>query len=111
MFGFIERQEIEGQFAISTGQYLPKNMGTQGRYMDAAPAYNLAGIEIIGEEDKLFYKVKLPENWTVEPHSNSQYWSDLKDDNGKVRAEIFYKAAFYDRDAFINIPDFRGSHV
>lgn len=50
--------------------------------------------------DDLFVSVQLPDGWHKEPADHSM-WSDLLDDRGRKRASIFYKAAFYDRDAFI----------
>jgi hypothetical protein len=46
--------------------------------------------------------VSLPPGWKVVPTDHSM-WSDLVDAKGEKRASIFYKAAFYDRDAFIRI--------
>ncbi len=64
--------------------------------------YKELGIEIINEENDLFYNVKLPYNIKLKD-SESVYWTYLVDKNGKELASIFYKAVFYDRDAFINI--------
>lgn len=50
--------------------------------------------------DDLFVEVQLPEGWEKVPTSHSM-WSELVDEKGRKRASIFYKAAFYDRDAFI----------
>lgn len=67
-----------------------------------AKKYKELGIEIINEENDLFYNVKLPYNIKLNG-SESVYWTYLVDENGKELASIFYKAVFYDRDAFINI--------
>ena len=63
--------------------------------------YEKMGIEIISEYDDLFYSVKLPEGWEIKSTDHSM-WNDLFDGKGRKRANFFYKAAFYDRDAFIN---------
>lgn len=63
--------------------------------------YEKMGIKVIGEYDDLFYNVQLPEGWKVEATEHSM-WNNLLDDKGRKRASFFYKAAFYDRDAFIN---------
>lgn len=63
--------------------------------------YDKMGIEIISEYDDLFYSVKLPEGWEIKATDHSM-WNDLFDNKGRKRANFFYKAAFYDRDAFIN---------
>jgi len=74
--------------------------------MSAEEAYERWGIEIIGETegDDLFYDVILPDGWKKEATGHSM-WTKLVDENGDVKAQIFYKDAFYDRDALININD------
>lgn len=42
--------------------------------------------------------VELPDGWK-KVGTNHDMHSDLVDETGKVRASIFYKAAFYDRRA------------
>lgn len=59
------------------------------------------GIKIVKQYDDLFYSVELPEGWKVEA-TDHHMWNNLFDDKGRRRANFFYKAAFYDRDAFIN---------
>lgn len=61
------------------------------------------GIKVVEktEEDELFLTVKLPNGWKIERTDHS-LWTKLVDDKGRQRATIFYKAAFYDRDSFIN---------
>lgn len=63
--------------------------------------YEKMGIKIISEHDDLFFDVELPEGWKIEATSHHM-WNNLLDDKGRKRANFFYKAAFYDRDAFIN---------
>ena len=63
--------------------------------------YEKMGITIVGQYDDLFYDVQLPEGWEIKATDHSM-WNDLFDDKGRKRANFFYKAAFYDRDAFIN---------
>lgn len=63
--------------------------------------YEKMGIEIVSEYDDLFYSVKLPKGWEIKATDHSM-WNNLFDDKGRKRANFFYKAAFYDRDAFIN---------
>lgn len=52
--------------------------------------------------DDLFIPATLPEGWTREG-SDHAMWSHLKDEHGRRRASIFYKAAFYDRRAFMHL--------
>lgn len=64
--------------------------------------YKEIGIEIINEENDLFYNAKLPYNLKLKG-SESIYWTYLVNEEEKELASIFYKSAIYDRDAFINI--------
>lgn len=87
----IEMQESRGQKELVESQVLP----TEG--LD-----KIHGI-VIGDKvpgDPMFTYVTLPEGWKKESTDHSM-WSSLVDDKGRVRASIFYKAAFYDRSAFI----------
>lgn len=74
---------------------------TQGLDRDRA-AFEAMGIKIgaVCEDDKLFTRVEMPEGFKIV--SNSSLWSKLVDAQGRERASMFYKAAFYDRDAFIS---------
>lgn len=63
--------------------------------------YEKMGITIVEEADDLFWNVNLPEGWVIKATDHSM-WNNLFDDKGRKRANFFYKAAFYDRDAFIN---------
>ena len=67
--------------------------------------YKLLGIEIIEEYDDLFYRVNMPEKWTV---TNKGYWNYVKDKDAADIITYFYNSLIYDRDAYvrsINIPD------
>ena len=96
----IERQEARGQRTAVREQWLPKSLGGFKRE-DAQQKYEALGIKILGVVDNLFFKVELPEGWEVIPQDGSSYWNSLCDGSGKEVAHFFYKAAFYDRDAFI----------
>ena len=97
---FIELQEAAGQQSLVTNCLLPKIEATGFQRIYAKPHYTAMGIEIIEDVNDLFFKVKLPEGWSLKATEHTM-WNELIDDQGKTRAEIFYKAAFYDRDAFI----------
>lgn len=87
----IEAQEAEGQRKLTADQTLPKRMGDQ-------TVYEGWGIEFGQDADDIFVLAILPEGWEKKPTEHSM-WSDLVDGKGRKRAEIFYKAAFYDRSA------------
>lgn len=108
--GGIERQEAEGQRQLVTAENarLPKDINDyRFRGKVAAEVYALAGIKVVGDYDDLFLNVQLPEGWKLEPTDHSM-WSKLLDEKGRERAAIFYKAAFYDRNAHFSFtPRFR----
>lgn len=54
------------------------------------------------KNDDLFIDVVLPEGWKKE-YTNHSMWSRIIDDKGRERMTVFYKASFYDREAFINL--------
>lgn len=93
----IERSEARGQKLLINSETLPHkfNSGTREQF-------EKMGI-VFGEKiDDIFSFVILPQGWKKVATDHSM-WSKLLDDQGRERASIFYKAAFYDRDAFLNI--------
>jgi hypothetical protein len=100
----IEQQEAQGQKELTESSQLPKMVRIGYKDCDAKDVYQKMGIEILStnNDDKLFVDVRLPEGWKVIPTDHSM-WSNLVDENESPRGSIFYKAAFYDRSAFMNI--------
>lgn len=95
--GGIEAQEAAGQKSFVANSTLPIecNSGIHEQFEQI-------GI-VFGEPvDDLFIEVQLPDGWRKERTEHSM-WSNLLDAQGRVRATLFYKAAFYDRCAFMNI--------
>ena len=104
----IENQEKRGQQMVVEYCRLPKatnhcsNIRPKRDDFEFTKAqYEKMGIKIIDEYDDLFWNVQLPDGWKIEA-TTYPLWNDLIDDKGRVRATFFYKATFYDRDAFIN---------
>lgn len=99
----IKDQEARGQKELvdstnQTLQILPTNMPLEAReYLEKN------GVEFIGEipDDDMFQHVKLPEGWEIRSTDHSM-WTELVA-NGEKVASIFYKAAFYDRSAFLRL--------
>lgn len=58
------------------------------------------GFKVNGEADDLFYRVTPPDGWTK---TTEGYWTTVWDATGKERISQFFKGAFYDRSAFLNI--------
>jgi len=97
--GAIERSEARGQRELVAAAVLP----TQGLLQPKERvAWEAMGIVIgdVVEGDDVFTNVTLPTGWAKRATDHSM-WSDLVDSKGRKRAAIFYKAAFYDRSAFI----------
>lgn len=101
----IETQKAVGQMELVRSDQLPARV-EYPRGARAEMVYEKMGIKVIGrsEDDDQFLDVELPPGWRKRA-TEHYMWSELIDDTGKVRATIFYKAAFYDRDAFINIEE------
>lgn len=97
--GSIEAMEAKGQKELVASSQLPMECSPGGR-----EALIKAGV-IFGEVsqgDKLFCNVTLPQGWRKVGTDHSM-WSDLRDEKDRVRARIFYKAAFYDRRAHMSV--------
>jgi len=101
----IERQEKQGQKELIYSSQLPLKWGCNSDRVELFKQYEKMGIKIdiagIKKDDNLFIDVELPEGWSKQSTEHAM-WSNLIDDKGRIRAQIFYKAAFYDREAFIN---------
>lgn len=52
--------------------------------------------------DPLFTQVELPAGWK-KVGSDHDMWSYVHDEKGRQRISVFYKAAFYDRRAFMSV--------
>ena len=78
-------------------------MGRYSQY-DCKDILEAAGVKFLGpvEGDPIFQRVTLPAGWSKKATDHSM-WSNLVDDKGRVRARIFYKAAFYDRSATLSL--------
>jgi hypothetical protein len=94
----IYAQEAAGQRQLVNSDRLP----TDAKPDDAA--YEALGITF-GEpdpSDPMFRPATLPEGWKRQPTDHSM-WSEIVDAHGRERIAVFYKAAFYDRRAFMRI--------
>lgn len=96
--GGIEAQEAAGQASMVAACHLPRRVtGFLGGTTIDFVAQRL-GITLGAIVDDLFIAANLPDGWKMVPTAHSMH-SDLVDDKGRRRAGIFYKAAFYDRNA------------
>lgn len=58
-------------------------------------------------DDPMFRPATLPDGWTKQRTDHSM-WSRIVDEHGRERVSIFYKAAYYDRRAFMRTVTVRG---
>jgi hypothetical protein len=91
--GGIERQEADGQRTLVESAMLPKEINGATREQLTA-----LGFKFGADVDELFVTCELPPGWKKSGTGHSMH-SDLIDAQGRNRAGIFYKAAFYDRRA------------
>jgi hypothetical protein len=94
----IERQERDGQRQLVSSDRLPSDF--QGDRTE----WEALGFTF-GEpdpDDPMFMPATLPEGWKREG-SDHAMWSYIVDRYGHHRVAIFYKAAFYDRSAFMRL--------
>lgn len=96
--GGIEAQEAREQKRLVASTMLPKEVG----YDNTREQFEAIGIVFGKDVDDLFVECVIPAGWTKRPTEHSM-WSELVDDKGRVRAQIFYKGAFYDRNAHISL--------
>lgn len=91
--GGIEQQEAQGQQNLVHSTALP----IKGDW----EVLERWGVVRSDKIDDLFCHCTLPDGWAKVATDHSM-WSSLVDTRGLKRASIFYKAAFYDRDAHID---------
>lgn len=96
-------QEAEGQQSFVNSETLPTDMRSSCEYNTRA-ILEAAGFKFVCgvPDDDMFQVVEMPTGWQKKVTDHSM-WSNLVDDKGRVRASIFYKAAFYDRSAHMNL--------
>lgn len=96
---FIEDMEAEGQRQFVHSDRIPTELH------DCTEDDLIALGFVLGDPDpgdKLFRAATLPAGWS-RAGSDHAMWSYLLDGNGRQRAAVFYKAAFYDRRAFLRL--------
>lgn len=96
---YIEQMEAAGQRQLVNSDRLPTKLNNNER-----PDFEAFGFTL-GEpdsDDPLFRPAALPDGWRREG-SDHAMWSYIVDQYGRRRVAIFYKAAWYDRDAFMSL--------
>lgn len=94
-------QEAAGQRQLAESDILPTDMGHDGKTRATLEGYGVKFLGVVAG-DPMFQNVELPPGWKKIPTDHSM-WSKLIDDQGRERAAIFYKAAFYDRSAHLHL--------
>ena len=94
--GAIEASELAGQIDMAT---LSNRLPIESNVPKERIA-EVTGIVFGKPVDELFVSVTLPARWVIRPTEHAM-WSGLLNGQGERVAGIFYKAAFYDRKAWI----------
>lgn len=90
--GGIEAQEKAGQESLLQTTDMPKELRPN------RASFEKIGFKFGEDTDELFVSATLPQGWAREGSDHSM-WTYIKDNQGRRRVAVFYKAAFYDRKA------------
>ena len=93
----LETMEYEGQSKAVNETMLAIEMKPEKKVWEKL---GFSFSEIPG--DDVLCKATLPSGWTLRATDHAM-WNDIVDTNNNVRASMFYKAAFYDRSAHMNL--------
>ncbi len=104
---YITGMEKQGQAQLVNSDQMPRSINFL-KDITAMDAYQKLGFTFVPNEkgevfvsskgDDLFVDVILPEGWKKQG-SDHDMWSYVLDEKGRVRINVFYEAAFYDRRA------------
>ena len=88
-------QENEGQKNFCKASILPVNLDPLNKNNNVKTILENYGIKFLGivEKDPIFQYVELPSGWKI-VSTNHSMWNELLDNKHRIRANIFYKAAF-----------------
>lgn len=96
----IEASEEQGQRDMIAQCRLPTQMRGVTADELRARGFYLEGVA----DDPLFFAATLPDGWEFRAGSHAM-WSTIHDETGAERFGVFYKAAFYDRKAWLSRSD------
>jgi hypothetical protein len=99
MDDYVTGMESAGQRQLVHSDRLPTDIGSNTVEEFEALGFTLGDPD---PQDPMFRPATLPDGWQREG-SDHAMWSYILDPNGRRRVAIFYKAAFYDRSAFMRI--------
>lgn len=92
----IEAQEMDGQHDLLSRDIMPR------RLRPGREAFEKVGFVFGKFADDLFIEAKMPEGWIKKATDHSLH-SEILDGQGRKRGALFYKAAFYDREAYASL--------
>jgi hypothetical protein len=94
--GGIEASEKLGQIQLVNSTKMPIELRPNRE------AFEAVGFRFGEAVDDIFIKAELPSGWSRKATDVSVY-SEILDEQGRKRAQVFFKAAFYDRRALANL--------
>jgi hypothetical protein len=97
---YITDMEAAGQRQLVASSVLPRDRGGDAEY-------EALGFVFGAVVDDLFQQATLPLGWSKRGTDHDMH-SEVLDERGIPRAGVFYKAAFYDRKASMNLIDVGG---
>lgn len=103
---YVLNQESRGAQQVVASDNLPADAKGLGEpySSDGWPEFEALGF-VKGDPvpgDELFVRAQLPAGWSKQAGTGS-YWTHIVDQRGLKRVAIFYKAAFYDRRAHMQL--------
>lgn len=95
----IRAQERAGKAQLVHSDRLPTDLSSDDQTDFEALGFTFGEPDLA---DPLFRPVTLPDGWS-KTGSDHDMWSYVLDQHGRRRVAVFYKAAFYDRRAFMRL--------
>jgi hypothetical protein len=95
----IVASEAAGQAELVNSTLLPFKTNGQGHQPFLDVGIKLGDTVV----DELFVEAELPEGWEKRPAPDHNMWSYIYDQHGRLRINVFYKAAVYDRRAHMKL--------
>jgi hypothetical protein len=99
--GRVEAQEDQGQRELVASDTLPSELSGGEESWTKLRSLGFVVGELVSS-DPMFRYIQLPAGWKKKGGDHDM-WSSVVDETGKERLSVFYKAAFYDRSAFMRI--------
>lgn len=99
--GGIEAQEAAGQQNLIRSERMPRVDNT-GQREDSKEVLKKLGFKILGIADDQFYYTQMPTGWIWQATNHAMH-SYVLDEKGRKRIHVFFKAAFYDYHAHLDL--------